>query len=317
MNYNSREASTQSYNFTSFCATDTLQVSLPVELRVNPKRTNRWGDGSETNCTLFKVMNFQAKDIVFKKRVDLFASICIEEWQTIAGTKTPDVMAYRGGFLNLSAPKNTPYTYYNKDRNETVSAGIVYFHEPVYLWFQNTDALGADTGALTEDTKHTLHSGETMYRVPLITSSNDSRFKLEYGTAGKADAIYEIEDGMDDLKVFKIFDKGDVYYFNSEIMGKMTETQNGKTVETEVNMGVNLVNWFLETKYIKAVDNENNFWDYITDFKQTLYYNYLTNTLGNNRTYVLDDMHYIGNLNDDPLLDAPEVEDELYVVWDN
>lgn len=323
MNFDSNVSGAQSYNFVSFCATDTLQVSLPVELRVNPKRTNRTGDGNETNCTLFKVMNFQAKDIVFKKRVDLFTSICIDEWDGLGGKRTPEVKAYRGGFLNLSAPKNTPYTYYNKDRNETVSAGIVYFHEPVYLWFQNYDALGANSSWTSDSDIHIMgFASETMYRVPLITSSDDSRFKLTYGTAGKADAIYKYaydKKADEDLMVFKVFDKGDVYYFNSEIMGKITETQNGKQVETEVNMGVNIANWFLETKYIKAVEaeNRNNFWSYVTDLKKTLYYNYLSDSLENDGTYVLDDMHYIGNLNDDPLVTVPEVEDELHVVWDN
>ena len=49
----------------------------------------------------------------------------------------------------------------------------------------------------------------------------------------------------------------------------------------------------------------------------SLYLTYLKNTLDNNRTYVNDDMHKIGNMLTNPTLIAPDTEDELYVVWDN
>lgn len=309
VNYASRVSSVQRYNFTSFCATDTLQVSLPVELRVNPKRTFRYGDGTDPSCTLFKVMNFQAKDIVFQKRVDLFASVCIEEFiYAGAGLKrTPSDLCYRGGFLNLTAPANTPYSYYNENRGEVVSAGIVYFAEPVYLWFQDTNALGAGT----EDNSHNYgvleFTNNTKYRTAIINER--SKFDLIYGSDGAANAVYELDEPCDDLKIFKLFDAGDVYYFNAEAARENSE--DGE------NLGVNLVNWYLETKYINAKEDSQTFWSYIFNFKQSLYYNYLENTLANNRTYVLDDMHYIGNMNENQTLTPPEVEDELYVVWDN
>ena len=305
INYNASASQIQRYNFSSFCATDTLQVSLPVELRVNPKRTNRIGDGSDTNCTLFKVMNFQAKDIVFEKKIDLFASICIEEFTALGSTTTPSVMAYRGGFLNLTAPANTPYSYYNEDRGETVSAGIVYFHEPVYLWFQNTDALGTDTAW---PNSHNRGTGETMYRVPLInkTTKFDKIYDIERANVYD---VYEVDDAFDDLMVFKLFEAGDVYYFNAE--AAQENAQDGS------NLGVNLVNWFLETKYVGAREDSQTFWSYLLDFKTSLYYTYLKNQLENNRTYVLDDMHYIGNMNESPTLTSPNTEDELYVIWDN
>ncbi len=303
MNYNTSQDSVQRYNFSSFCATDTLQVSLPIELRVNPKRSNRTGDHGifayDVNATLFKVMNFQAKDIVFEKRIDLFASICDQEFKGLDVRSDGDQVAYRGGFLNLTAPANTPYSYFNKDREETVSAGIVYFHEPVYLWFQNWNALGTDTLSKS----HNNNGGETMFRTNVITDS--TRWTEMYSGTG----IIHSPDLTDDLMVFKLFEEGDVYYFNSEIMGEV----DGE----EANIGVNLVNWFLETKYYPASKAEVDIWDYIFNLKETLYTSYIDSMIAENGNYVEDDMHYIGNMNDDPTLMAPDTEDELYVIWDN
>lgn len=314
VNYNAYSDTVQRYNFVSFCATDTLQVSLPIELRVNPKRSSRGGDnpllGEDNNATLFKVMNFQAKDIVFDKRIDLFTSICIREFNGYL-KEDCEVRAFRGGFLNLIAPANTPYSYYNKDRDpagnpktssggegKTVKAGIVYFHKPVYLWFQNYDALGTDTSLRSHNYSLT---GETMFRTGIVT--DNTIFTEEYSGTG----IMTANNVTDDLIVFKVFDEGDVYYFNSEIMGEVDGEKQ--------NIGVNIANWFLETKYLPAREKEENtIWDYFFDFRETLYIDYIVN---NQKTYVEDDMHYIGNMNDDPTLMAPEIEDELYVIWDN
>jgi len=85
----------------------------------------------------------------------------------------------------------------------------------------------------------------------------------------------------------------------------------------EANVGVNLVNWFLETKYYPATKAEVDIWDYIFNLKETLYTSYIDSMIAENGNYVKDDMHYIGNMNDDPTLMAPDTEDELYVIWDN
>lgn len=309
VNYNSYSDDVQKYNFVSFCATDTLQVSLPIELRVNPKRSSRGGDnpllGEDNNATLFKVMNFQAKDIVFEKRIDLFTSICIREFNGYL-KEDCEVKAFRGGFLNLTAPANTPYSYYNTARKKTVSAGIVYFQAPVYLWFQNYDALGTDTSLKSHN--YSL-SGETMFRTGII--NGNTRWSEHYAGTG----IMSADNLTDDLIVFKLFEEGDVYYFNAEIEGEVTE-ENGET--TKSNVGVNLANWFLETKYLPAREtNEDNIWNYFFDFRETLYIDYIVDQVANKPTYVADDMYYIGNTKKDPTLIPPETEDELYVVWDN
>lgn len=304
MNYNDHATDAQRYNFMSFCATDTLQVSLPVELRVNPKRAGRTGDGPDTNCTLFKVLNFQAKDIVFDKKIDLFASICNEEFIYLGmGIKRePQDKAYRGGFLNLTAPANTPYSYYNSGRKKTVPAGIVYFTEPVYLWFQEYNALGRDDAA---PNSYNYGSGGTMYRLPVINSNTE--FKEAFSGSG----IMQVTNYGEslDLVCYKLFEAGDVYYFNADI----TQKYQGE----DMNVGVNLVNWFLETKYFKAKDESSTIWDLLFDFKQTLYFNLVNNAIAENGKYYEDDMHFIGNMNDDPTLIPPSVENELYVIWDN
>ena len=318
INYDESKDSVQKYNFTSFCATDTLKVSLPIELRVNPKRSSRTGDNTfggltdlikeVDNATLFKVMNFQAKDVVFEKRIDLFASICTREFDGMS-VRDCEVKAYRGGFLNLSTPANTPYSYYNTGRNETVSAGIVYFTEPVYLWFQDYEALGTDTNKVTLD-PHANSGGETMFLTGVI--NDNTGWKSFDGSS------LQVADGLtDDLIVFKMFDKGDVYYFNAEATKENTQVPRAGEQSGE-NIGINLVNWFLETKYFPVASKSNNsVWSYLLDFRKTLYIDYIANTLANDKTYVEDDMHFIGNMNEDPTLVPPEIENDLYVIWDN
>ncbi len=319
-NYNAYSDTVQRYNFVSFCATDTLQVSLPIELRVNPKRSNRTGDHKifnyEYNATLFKVMNFQAKDIVFDKRVDLYASICDQEFDGLSVKSDGDQVAYRGGFLNLTAPANTPYSYFNKQRDKSVTAGIVYFQQPVYLWFQNYDALGTDTMSKG----HGNNGGETMFRTGIL-NGNTKFSKYINCASGLTEyidrfGIQAATNLTDDLIVFKVFDEGDVYYFNAEIMAEITEGG----VKKQSNVGVNIVNWYLETQYFAAKKNDSDsgsLWDKITNLKDYLYTSSISNLVSENSNYVADDMHYIGNMKDDPTLMAPDTEDQLYVVWDN
>ena len=306
-NYNGYSSGMQRYNFVSFCATDTLQVSLPIELRVNPKRSNRGGDHKigkyEPNATLFKVINFQAKDIVFDKRIDLFVSICDQEFGGAADLQVVSdgdkQTAYRGGFVNLTAPANTPYSYVNSGReNKIVSAGIVYFQQPVYLWFQDWNALGTDALLKTK----TNGGGDTLFRTGQVSKST------QWKTISSNPLIQEAVSGVEDFRVFKLFEEGDVYYFNADI----TTTIDGK----ESNVGVNLVNWFLETKYYPVSKAEKDILDYIFDLKKTLYTTQVADLIAKNGNYVLDDMHYIGNMKKNPTLIAPETDEELYVVWD-
>ena len=110
-------------NFVAFTATNAIQVDLPVNLLVNPCRTNRIGDGFDKNYSLYKVLIFQAPTIVFNKSVNSFISLNVED------------NAYRMTTIMFAAPQSTPYSYVNGSRNKkTVKAGKVFFADDVYIW---------------------------------------------------------------------------------------------------------------------------------------------------------------------------------------
>ncbi len=110
-------------NFVAYTATNAIQVDLPVNLLVNPCRTNRIGDGLDKNYSLYKVLVFQAPTIVFNKSVNSLVSLNVED------------NAYRMTSIMFAAPKNTPYSYVNGSRNKkVVKAGKVFFAEDAYIW---------------------------------------------------------------------------------------------------------------------------------------------------------------------------------------
>ncbi|MBO5896302.1 MAG: hypothetical protein J6Q83_03300 [Clostridia bacterium] len=110
-------------NFVAYTATNAIQVDLPVNLLVNPCRTNRIGDGLDKNYSLYKVLVFQAPTIVFNKTVNSMISLNVED------------NAYRMTSIMFAAPKNTPYSYANGSRGKkVVKAGKVFFAEDAYIW---------------------------------------------------------------------------------------------------------------------------------------------------------------------------------------
>ncbi len=120
-------------NFVAFTATNAIQVDLPVNLLVNPCRTNRIGDGFDKNYSLYKVLIFQAPTIVFNKSVNSFISLNVED------------NAYRMTTIMFAAPQSTPYSYVNGSRNKkTVKAGKVFFADDVYIWVIPFEDNGSD-----------------------------------------------------------------------------------------------------------------------------------------------------------------------------
>ena len=120
-------------NFVAFTATNAIQVDLPINLLVNPCRTNRIGDGLAKNYSLYKVLIFQAPTIVFNKSVNSFISLNVED------------NAYRMTTIMFAAPKNTPYSYVNGSRDKkTVKAGKVFFADDAYIWVIPFDDNGSD-----------------------------------------------------------------------------------------------------------------------------------------------------------------------------
>ncbi len=122
-NMNSWAKDAQKDNFVAFTATNGIQVDMPVNLVLNPSRTNRIGDGLSDNSSLYKVLVFQAPNIVFKKEVNSLMSLNVEDG------------AYRMTTIMFAAPDNTPYSYANGSRgSQMVKAGKVFFQDDVYIW---------------------------------------------------------------------------------------------------------------------------------------------------------------------------------------
>ena len=253
----------QNANFVSFCSNNIIECDLPIDVRVNPRRiggtAGRIGDGNEANCDLYKVLNFQAKDIVFNGNIKMYYSFF---FNTIS-TKPITEQCKRAGTVILSAPESTPYSYYNKDRGKEVPAGKVYFQDDVYIW--------------------------------LIEAGNEGTFGNE--------TLYK----SGDFTKIKLFNAGDVYYFNA---GIKTKAKDGE----EVPIGVSLINWYLETQYLNHISNDNVL-SFFRNFRHNTFA-MLVDLFSDVDTYKLDDMHFIANMKSVPTLEAPSAEKDIYVVWE-
>lgn len=129
VNYDGRLESTQSNNFVAFTSTKAIKVELPINLLVNPCRSGtiipplHWGDGETPNASLYKIMMFQAPDIIFDGKVEMMMSFFFRG----------DEDARRMSSVVLNAPSNTPYSYIHEDYGP-VKAGRVFFTEDCYLY---------------------------------------------------------------------------------------------------------------------------------------------------------------------------------------
>ena len=145
-NMRSWARSAQHDNFVAYTATNAIEVDMPINLLINPCRTMRIGDGISPNQSLYKIMCFQAPDIVFKESVNSFMSLYRKEGLT-AGLI--DYNAYRMSSIILSAPQSTPYSYLNEERGEVVKAGKVYFLDDAYIWLVPYGEDGSDYSTQT------------------------------------------------------------------------------------------------------------------------------------------------------------------------
>jgi hypothetical protein len=274
-NYDASVDLAQVNNFVAFTSTKAIRVDLPVNLMLNPCRANRIGDGIGTpNGSLFKIMLFQAPDIIFEGSVDMMMSFYVR------GTEK----ARRMSSVVLNAPSSTPYHYEHEQYGRTVKAGRVFFAEDSYLWiipYGDDGSASSWTGLLSE----------TVYK-------KDS-----------------------DFQKVKIANAGDVYYFNAEVTKDtaVKDAQGNATGETITDfVGFSLTGYFLETKYLPDYQDENtkSWWNVWNNTQAAIFGNYMEGQL-EDATYVEDDFHYVGNLNDGvSLIEYPEVDD-YYVIWEN
>ncbi|MGN1316312.1 MAG: hypothetical protein ACI4VW_04535 [Acutalibacteraceae bacterium] len=145
-NMRSWAAFAQRDNFVAYTATNAIEVDMPINLLINPCRTMRIGDGISANQSLYKILCFQAPDIVFKESVNSFMSLYRKEG-LVAGMANYN--AYRMSSIILSAPQSTPYSYLNEQRGEVVKAGKVYFMDDAYIWLIPYGEDGSDYNTQT------------------------------------------------------------------------------------------------------------------------------------------------------------------------
>lgn len=280
-NMRSWASGAQKDNFIMFSATNGIQVDMPVNLMINPCRTGRIGDGIHRNQSLYKVLAFQSPNIIFKGSVNNFVSLwkktgLIEGVLDMFGDGTD---ARRVSSIILSAPENTPYTYINDCRDNNggkVEKG------------KGTQVVKAGKVFFAEDAY--------VWLVPF--SENGSGYKTQ--------TVYYKNS---DIKLYKIANKGDVYYFNSEV-----PTKDGKKTT-----GFSMTAWFMDVKYDAMVDDTDYGWKLWSAMKDKSYgftqdilkkYNFIP------QDYVEDDFHYVGNIYDGTGGRLPVIDD-FYVVWDS
>ena len=279
-NYDASIDMAQMNNFVAFTSTKAIRVDLPINLMVNPCRANRLGDGTQKNGSLFKIMLFQAPDIIFQGRLDMMMSFYVR------GSED----ARRMSSVVLNAPSGTPY-HYDHDEYGTVRAGRVFFAEDSYLWiipYGDDGSASSWAGLLSE----------TVYK-------RDS-----------------------DFQKIKIANAGDVYYFNAEVTQTKDVTDgegngvdndgDGNTDTVTDFVGFSLTGYFLETQYLPNYSDTNSgdWWQVWNNTQAAIFGAYMEGQL-NSATYVADDFHYVGNVNDGvSLIEYPEVDD-YYVIWEN
>ena len=277
----------QKDNFVAFTSTNAIQVDLPINLLVNGLRGNRAGDGIRNNESIYKVMMFQSPTIYFSRSVDMMISLYRNTLK--------DRNARRMSTVILMAPANTPYSYFNVDRQTTVKAGMVYFAEDCYLWVINY----GDNG--TGYSNHWYEVQETVYM-------RDT-----------------------DFQKVKIANAGDVYYFNTEVqMEKKTDSQGliGRIIGRKNRSGqyqyagLPLTAYALETIYLENYDDftsSDGWWEVWKNTRQAMFGFYMRDMSGltnNEKVYVHDDLHKIGNVYENDNVEFPEIDD-FYTIWSN
>lgn len=263
-NMRSWASGAQKDNFVLFSATNGIQVDMPVNLLINPCRTMRIGDGISRNQSLYKVLGFQSPNIIFKGNVNNFVSLWKKTTllEGILDLFGDGYDARRVSSIILSAPENTPYSYYNGDRGEICKAGKVFFGEDAYVWL-----------------------------IPF--SENGSNYKTQ--------TVYYKNS---DIKLYKMANKGDVYYFNSEVP---TDGGNETT-------GFSMTAYFMDVLYNDMVDDTDYGWRLWSKLKDNAF-GFAQSTFMP-QDYVEDDFHYVGNIYEGTGGRLPVIDD-FYVVWDS
>lgn len=254
----------QKDNFIMFSATNGIQVDMPVNLMINPCRTMRIGDGISRNQSLYKVLAFQSPNIIFKGSVNNFVSL----WKKTSLLE---------GILDLFGDG------YDARR---VSSIILAAPENTPYSYVN-----GDRDEIVKAGK--VFFGEDAYVWLIPFSENGSGYKTQ--------TVYYKNS---DIKLYKMANKGDVYYFNSEV-----PTKNGAQTT-----GFSMTGYFMDVLYNDMVDDSDYGWRLWSQLKDNAF-GFAQSTFMP-QDYVKDDFHYVGNIYEGTGGRLPIVDD-FYVVWDS
>lgn len=290
-----------------FTATNAIQVNMPVNVTTNPIRTD--SDQGDQG-TIYKMMGFQANDIVFKKNIINFAMFT---WNN------NDLFDYergkRYGSVILAATESTPYSYYNISRQKMVKAGKVTFLEDVYLVYIDYGDNSGKSVALSDEVygnwNRKIYTEATgienqMAKYSVISPTEVKHIFPTSSNFGIKNYVSVTKYGY---HVTKLFNAGDVYYFNAEIEANMTNGSKQK-------VGLNMMGWWAESYYLKEKDLGDNKSKIINWFVSALYSAFGITYNPNNLTYRYDDMHYVGNVYD-ALPPPADLSTVCYIVWDS
>lgn len=263
-NMKSWASGAQKDNFIMFSATNGIQVDMPVNLLINPCRTMRIGDGIARNQSLYKVLAFQSPNIIFKGSVNNFVSL----WKKTSLLE---------GVLDIFGDG------YDARR---VSSIILAAPENTPYSYVN-----GDRDEVVKAGK--VFFGEDAYVWLIPFSENGSGYKTQ--------TVYYKNS---DIKLYKMANKGDVYYFNSEVP---TEGGSGTT-------GFSMTGYFMDVLYNDMVDESDYGWRLWSKLKDNAF-GFAQSTFMP-QDYVKDDFHYVGNIYEGTGGRLPVIDD-FYVVWDS
>lgn len=299
-------------SFVAFTATNAIQVNIPINVSVNPIRTSIV-EGLQGS--IYKMMVFQANDIIFKKSIVNSAMFTWANADLFSKER-----GKRFGSVILAATESTPFSYYNISRGKAVKAGRVTFLEDVYLvYIPYGKNSGRYDGLFQDETygnwNKLIYQGQTGIEAKKTRYVKVSDTEVKYDFATSSCIGYKNWWGIriEGYHVTKLFNAGDVYLFNAEIEG----TVNGK----KQFVGMNFMTWWAETFYLPSIDlrpdDTSSIGRKIRDwFVSALYTAFGITYNKNNTIYKADDMHYIGSVYED-VAAPPDLASMFYVLWDS
>lgn len=300
VNYDANLDEAQDNNFVAFASTKAIRVELPINILVNPCRARRLGDGPEDNGSLFKIMLFQAPDILFEGSVDMMMSFYVR------GNEE----ARRMSSVVLNAPSNTPYSYVH-EKYGPVKAGRVFFSEDCYLWvipYGDDGSSSSWTGALSQ----TVYKRDSDFQKIKIANAGDVYyFNAEIAKEYTATQMVDVTNPDGSI----VTDENG----NPKKEEVVVKDENNNEVKVEDLIGFSLTGYALETIYLPEYQNLNKgkWWEIWQNAQADIFGAYMGSKLDKDTTYHKDDFHYIGNMNDGySLIEYPAVDD-YYVIWNS